>query len=126
MSKKRPRAATLADVTAALPPVEHPYREGVLSSAGRAEFVDDRGQRWRKVRGPLHPRLAKRLLSTADEVIIGVGAGFDYRHIAPADRADTWQAVKDRLEDAGESPTYRPFEFASADGRTLLYLDECC
>ncbi|WP_380284027.1 hypothetical protein [Kitasatospora purpeofusca] len=126
MSKKRPRAATLAEVTADLPPVEHPYREGVLSPAGRTEFVDDRGQRWRKVRGPLQPRLVKRLLTAADAVIIGVGAGFEYRHIAPEDRADTWQTVKDRLSDTGESPTYRPFEFASADGRTLLYLDECC
>ncbi|GAA1402177.1 hypothetical protein GCM10009639_45390 [Kitasatospora putterlickiae] len=126
MSKKHPRAATLADITAALPPVRYSHGVAAPSPAGRAEFVDDRGQRWRKVRGPLHPRLVKRLLATADAVIIGRNGGFAFDHITPADRPGIWPAVKDRLADLGESPAYGPFEFAAADGRTLLYLEEWC
>ncbi|MET8701289.1 hypothetical protein ABZW10_20840 [Kitasatospora sp. NPDC004723] len=126
MPRKRPRTATMAELTAGLPPVQYTYGAGVPSPGGRAEFVDDLGQRWRKVRGPLDPRLVKRLLTTADAVIVGGAGGFAFRHIAAADRADTWQAVKNRLSDTGESPTYRPFEFVSADGRTLLYLEEWC
>ncbi|MFE7562519.1 hypothetical protein [Kitasatospora sp. NPDC057500] len=126
MPKKRPRAATLAELTAGLPPVQYSFGASEPSPGGSTEFVDDEGQRWRRVRGPLHPRLVKRLLASADAVIIGSGGGTTLRRLAREDRAGTWQAVKNRLADLGESPTYRAFEFVSADRRTLLYLEEWC
>ncbi|MFI6039196.1 hypothetical protein ACIBBD_34730 [Streptomyces sp. NPDC051315] len=128
MSRKRQRTPTLAETVASLPPVQSSEGEdaqGVLSPAGREEFVDDTGQRWQKVRGPLHPRLAQRLVVQADELIIGEGGGGQFRHVPPEDRLETWHAIKHRL-DADGTPGYRPFAFSSAEGRTLLYIEEDC
>ncbi|MFJ7276794.1 hypothetical protein [Kitasatospora sp. NPDC098663] len=126
MPKKRHRAATLAEITAALPPVEYWYGEGIPSPAGRAEFTDDDGRLWQKVRGPLHRNLARRLATQADELIVGEGAGGHFRHVPPADRLAAWHEIKDRLH-GDEAPSYHPYEFASADGLlTLLYIEESC
>lgn len=125
MPKKRPHAATLAEMTAALPPLQHWYGEGAPSPAGSMEFTDDEGRRWRKVRGPLHRNLAKRLVTQADALIIGEGAGGHLRRVPPDDRLAAWREVEDRLN-ADEAPSYDPYEFASADGLTLLYVEETC
>ncbi|MFF1908586.1 hypothetical protein [Kitasatospora sp. NPDC058218] len=125
MPKKRPHAATLSEMTAALPPVQYRYGEGVPSPAGSEEFVDDKGHRWRKVRGPLHRNLTKRLATQADALIIGEGAGGHFRHVSPGDRLAVWHEIKHRLN-TDEAPSYHPYEFASADGLTLLYIEESC
>jgi hypothetical protein len=149
MSRKRKHAPALAETVAAPPPAEplespgspkssgssessessrSSEGDGLLggpSPAGREEFADDTGRRWRKVRGPLHPRLAKRLVAQADEFVIGEGGGERFRHVASGDRLPAWQAVKDRL-DSELTPSYRAFEFRSADGTTLLYIEESC
>jgi hypothetical protein len=128
MSKKRQHPPTLAETLASLPPTSgsagEDVREG-LSPAGRTEFVDDTGRLWQKVRGPLQPRLAQRLMTQADELIIGEGGGERFRHVGSDDRLATWHAIKDRLDSDG-TPSYRPFQFSSADGRTLLYIEEDC
>ena len=146
MSRKRKHTPALAETVAAPPPAEplespgsakspespespeSSEGDGLLggpSPAGREEFADDTGRRWRKVRGPLHPRLAKRLVAQADEFVIGEGGGERFRHVAAGYRLPAWRAVKDRL-DSEHTPSYRAFEFRSADGTTLLYIEESC
>ncbi|MEU9133921.1 MULTISPECIES: hypothetical protein [unclassified Kitasatospora] len=125
MPKKRPHTTTLAEMMAALPQVQYWYDEGVPSPAGSEEFVDNEGRRWRKIRGPLHRNLAKRLATQADELIIGEGAGGHFRHVPSGDRLAAWHEIKHRLN-AGETPSYHPYEFASTDGLTLLYIEESC
>ncbi len=125
MPRKRPRATTFVETMAALPQARYRYGEGVPSPAGREEFVDEEGNRWRKVRGPLHRALTKRLVTQADALIIGVGAGGRLRQVLPEDRPATWKKIKDRLH-ANEAPGYHPYEFASSDGLTLLYVEESC
>ncbi|MEV7778058.1 hypothetical protein [Kitasatospora sp. NPDC088351] len=125
MSEKRSQTTTLAEMMAALPPARDSYGRGIPSPAGREEFVDDTGQRWRKVRGPLQRNLAKRLALQADEMIIGEGGGGHFRHVPSTGRATTWHAIKNLLG-ATCTPSYRPYEFASGDGRTLLYVEESC
>ncbi|MFD5272076.1 hypothetical protein [Streptomyces sp. NPDC058335] len=128
MSRKRQHPPTLAETVASLPPVRSSEGEEVqevLSPASCKEFVDDTGRRWQKVRGPLHPRLAQRLLAQDAELIIGEGGGGQFRHVPSDDRLTTWHAIKDRL-DSDRTPSYRPFEFSSAEGRTLLYIEEDC
>ncbi|MFF9160926.1 hypothetical protein ACF081_11790 [Streptomyces longwoodensis] len=125
MPHKRPRNATLAEMVASLPPAPDPPAEGVPSPAGREEFVDDEGRLWRKVRGPLHQRLAQRLATQADALIIGEGGGGEFRHVPACDRLATWNRIKDRLM-ADCTPSYAPFEFVSAEGLTLLYVEESC
>ncbi|MBH5334762.1 hypothetical protein IHE55_08130 [Streptomyces pactum] len=125
MPNKRPRNATLAEMVASLPPAPDPPVEWVRSPAGCEEFVDDEGQLWRKVRGPLHPRLTRRLVTQADALIIGEGGGGEFRHVPAADRLATWDRIKDRLM-VDRTPGYAPYEFVSADGLTLLYIEENC
>ncbi|MGW3071869.1 MULTISPECIES: hypothetical protein [unclassified Kitasatospora] len=126
MPRKRRRPETMAEITAALPPVEYWYGEGIPSPASRTEFTDDDGRLWRKVRGPLHRNLARRLATQANVLIVGEGAGGHFRHVPAADRLAAWHEIKDRLH-ADEAPSYHPYEFASADGLlTLLYIEESC
>ncbi|MFC7220250.1 hypothetical protein ACFQLX_19080 [Streptomyces polyrhachis] len=125
MAKNRPRSVTLAEIVASLPPAPEPSVEGVLSPAGRKEFVDDTGRRWLRVRGPLDPRVARRLVARADALIVGEVGGGRLRHVPPADRETTWHRVKERP--TGDSvPGYAPYEFVSEDGMTLLYFEEGC
>ncbi|MET8572045.1 hypothetical protein [Streptomyces sp. NPDC004783] len=125
MPNKRPRNVTLAEIVASLPPAPDPPVEWVRSPAGREEFVDDEGQLWRKVRGPLHRRLTQRLATQADALIIGVAGGGEFRHVPATDRLATWNQIKDRLM-ADCTPSYAPYEFVSTDGLTLLYIEESC
>ncbi|MFD7301907.1 hypothetical protein ACFV83_13410 [Streptomyces pharetrae] len=128
MSRKRKHAPTLAETVAALPPAGHTEDtgpDGGPSPAGREEFVDDTGRRWRKVRGPLHPSLARRLVAQADEFIVGEGSGERLRHVPSGGRLPAWQAIRDRL-DSELTPGFRAFEFRSAEGTTLLYVEESC
>ncbi|MER7756060.1 hypothetical protein [Kitasatospora sp. NPDC097643] len=96
-------------------------------------FVDADGCRWRLVRGPVDPRLAKRLAAGADEMTLG---GWDRWHedfpdelmpvlLAPQEREDAWREVRDRF-DAPQPPSHQAYEFVSEDGRTLLYIDTWC
>ncbi|MFJ8540640.1 hypothetical protein ACIRFH_01235 [Streptomyces sp. NPDC093586] len=125
MPGKRPRNATLAEIVASLPPAPEPPVEWMPSPAGREEFADDEGRLWRKVRGPLHRRLARRLVTRADELIIGEGAGERFRHVPATERIAAWHQIEDRLM-AECTPSYAPYEFVSADGLTLLYIEESC
>ncbi|MEU3305268.1 hypothetical protein ABZ729_36470 [Streptomyces sp. NPDC006678] len=125
MPNKRPRNATLAEIVASLPPAPDPPVEWVRSPAGREEFVDDEGQLWRKVRGPLHRRLTQRLATQADALIIGEAGGGQFRHVPATDRLATWNKIKGRLM-ADDIPSYAPYEFVSTDGLTLLYIEESC
>lgn len=125
MSKKRLHSTTLADIVAPLPPAPGPPVEGVPSPARRDQFVDDEGQLWQKVRGPLRRRLTRRLVTHADALIIGEVGGGQFRHVSATDRLTTWRQVQDRLM-AAYRPSYTPYEFVSAEGRTLLYIEESC
>ncbi|QIJ63756.1 hypothetical protein [Streptomyces sp. JB150] len=127
-SGRREATPAPAGQVAAPPSAEPAVGDDVLggpSPAGRAEFTDDAGRRWRKVRGPLHPRLGRRLAARADAFVIGEGAGERFRHVASGDRLPAWRAIEDRL-DSPLTPSYRAFEFRSAEGMTLLYVEESC
>ncbi|MEV5316691.1 hypothetical protein AB0K92_03275 [Streptomyces sp. NPDC052687] len=129
--RREPAPAPAEEVAA--PPSAEPAEPAVSdddvlggpSPAGRDEFTDDTGRRWRKVRGPLHPRLGRRLAARADAFVIGEGAGERFRHVASGDRLPAWRAIEDRL-DSPLTPSYRAFEFRSAEGMTLLYVEESC
>jgi hypothetical protein len=128
MPKKRlPKTgkAGFAELVASLPPAETGEGSLVPSPATAGEFVDELGCRWAKSRGPLDPRLAKRLVRTADDMIIGEGAGDVLRSVPHDDREAAWADIEDRL-DSSEQRTYQAYEFASADGRTLVYFEEFC
>ncbi|MET9775658.1 hypothetical protein ABZ023_15630 [Streptomyces sp. NPDC006367] len=125
MPDKRPRKATLAEVLASLPPAPDPPVAWVPSPAGREEFADDEGRLWRKVRGPLHRRLARRLVARADVLIIGEGGGERFRPVPATERIAAWRQIEDRLL-AECTPSYVPYEFVSTDGLTLLYIEESC
>lgn len=58
-------------------------------------------------------------------MIIGTGAGTHLRPVPTADRLAAWHEIKDRL-DTDDTPSFHPYEFASTDGRTLLYVEEWC
>lgn len=96
-----------------------------LSPASSGEFMDEKGRSWTRRRGPLEPRLAKRLVRTADEMIIGEGAGEILRFVEPAHREAEWAGLKDRI-DRTDLHTYQAYEFSSPDGLTLLYFEEFC
>ncbi|MFD0256992.1 hypothetical protein ACFXKJ_39625 [Kitasatospora indigofera] len=117
-SKRRPSLAVVSgDGKGAGVPLPSP--------AGAREFVDDEGLLWRKVRGPLERRLAARMVGTADVMIIGWGAGQDLGHLEPEERAEAWAAVKNSLQ-VRAIPSFTPYEFATEDGLTLLYIEESC
>ncbi|MFJ5100502.1 hypothetical protein [Streptomyces sp. NPDC088554] len=70
-------------------------------------------------------RLAKRLVRAADVMIIGEGAS-DRLWCVPAEERDAaWAGIKDRI-DSDDLPSYRPYQFNSADGRDLLYIEQSC
>lgn len=128
MPKKRsPKTGRtgFAEVVASMPPAEADEGSLVPSPATAGEFVDERGCLWTKVRGPLDPRLARRLVRTADDMIIGEGAGDVLRSVSPDDREAAWTDLEGRL-DSPDLHTYQAYEFASADGRTLVYFEEFC
>jgi hypothetical protein len=125
MSKKHPRTRSLAEIVASLPRPREPLGGWVQSPAGRSEFVDDVGQLWQKVRGPLDRKLARRLLTHADTLIIGEGGGGRFRHVPADDRLAAWNDIEDRLS-ADTIPSYVPYQFVSAEGLTLLYIEESC
>ncbi|MER5210330.1 hypothetical protein ABT063_07065 [Streptomyces sp. NPDC002838] len=114
-----------AEVIASMQPVETGEGNLVPSPATAGEFVDEQGCLWTKSRGPLDPRSAKRLVRTADDMIIGEGAGDVLRSVPHDDRQAAWANIEDRL-DSSELHTYQAYEFASANGRTLVYFEEFC
>lgn len=70
-------------------------------------------------------RLAKRLVRTADVMIIGEGAGDRLRCVPVEERDTAWAGIKDRIGSDG-LPSYRAYQFHSADGRQLLYIEQTC
>ncbi|MFJ1751418.1 hypothetical protein [Kitasatospora sp. NPDC088134] len=125
MSKKRHRAKPFSELLISLPPAVDWYGTGLPSPAGVDEFLDGEGGRWRKVRGPFERRLAKRLLTSADVVIVGEGVGTRLRRIPLSERLEFWTQVNDRFNTA-DTPGYEPYQFVSPDGLTLLYIEENC
>ncbi|MFJ2804920.1 hypothetical protein [Kitasatospora sp. NPDC087271] len=122
---KKPQSQSFRDLVASMPPSDDWYGAGVPSPAGLDEFTDDEGQQWHKVRSRLQPRLAKRLMTTADVVIVGEGAGSRFRHVSKAERSEVWGEVGTRLH-ASVGPSYEACEFVSASGLSMLYLEESC
>ncbi|MFI8190324.1 hypothetical protein ACIF8T_16200 [Streptomyces sp. NPDC085946] len=131
MPKRRPPATGFSDVVASMtsPEGEEPaeYSDDVtgLSPAGSGELLDGKGCRWTRRRGPLDTRLARRLVRTADEMIVGEGAGEVLRSVPAGEREAEWTGLKDRLDSAGPG-SYQAHEFSAPDGRTLLYVEEFC
>ncbi|MFF2073887.1 hypothetical protein ACFVXG_03930 [Kitasatospora sp. NPDC058162] len=125
MAKKNRREPTLSEVLAGLPPSTNAPGGFIPSPADRDEFTDESGFTWQKIRGPIERRLAARLVENADVMIVGWGAGQELRHLATEERGAVWKEIKDRLR-TPNIPSYRPFEYASADGLSLLYIEENC
>ncbi|MEV5429503.1 hypothetical protein [Streptomyces sp. NPDC052701] len=130
MPKRRPPATGFADVVASVTASGAEAcgecSDGLtgLSPAGSGELVDGEGCRWTRRRGPLGPRLARRLMRTADTVIVGERAGEVLRSVPAGDRAAEWAGLKDRLD--SPEPVCQAHEFCAPDGRTLLYVEESC
>ncbi|MGC2997805.1 hypothetical protein ACPF8X_05195 [Streptomyces sp. G35A] len=126
MPKKRTPDKSFAEVMASLEPGEGADpATGRLSPASVGELVDQQGCPWTKNRGPLDVRLTRRLVSGADEMIIGEGAGEVLRPVPAEGREEAWTLIRDGL-DTPESGRYRAFDFRSEDGRVLLYVEEFC
>jgi hypothetical protein len=125
MSKKHPRTVSLATVLEFLGPADPDDGPLVLSPAGSGEIIDADGCRWAVSRGPLDVRLAKRLVRSADVMIIGESAGDHLRPVPAGERDAAWASIKGRI-DSHDLPSYQPYQFASADGRTLLYIEQTC
>ncbi|MCP3818694.1 hypothetical protein NLX86_11370 [Streptomyces sp. A3M-1-3] len=125
MSKKRPRTVSFAAVLESLGSADPDDGPDVLSPAGSGEIVDADGCRWAVSRGPLDVRLAKRLVRSADVMIVGESAGDRQRPVPARERDAAWARIKDRIDSDG-LPSYQPYEFASADGRKLLYIEQTC
>ncbi|GAA2985503.1 hypothetical protein GCM10010447_12820 [Streptomyces fulvorobeus] len=116
---------TFAAALESLEPAEPVDGPLALSPAGTGELVDADGCRWLVHRGPLDVRLAKRRVRTADVMIIGEGAGDRLRCVPPEERDAAWASIKDRIDSDG-LPSYQPYQFTSADGRELLYIEQTC
>ncbi|MBV2155019.1 hypothetical protein [Kitasatospora sp. SUK 42] len=127
-SKPRRRTGGFAEVLAALPPATGtaggPYRQYPVAAGG---FLDARGRYWRLARGPLERRLAKRLMTDADEMTLGDWGGGWHEDfpddfvpvlLTPEERPAAWQAAL--AED------HQAYEFRAEGGLTLLYLDISC
>lgn len=125
MPKKLPRTVSFAAVLETLGPADPDDGAHVLSPAGSGELVDADGCRWAVNRGPLDVRLAKRLVRSADVMIIGESAGDHLRPVPGEERDAAWAGIKDRVY-SDDRPSYRPYHFTSADGRTLLYIEQSC
>ncbi|MFV2117346.1 hypothetical protein ACE14D_02425 [Streptomyces sp. Act-28] len=126
MPKKRTPGKSFAEVVASLEPGEGSDPAiGKLSPASAGELVDPQGCLWAKSRGPLDARLARRLVSGADEMIIGEGAGEALRPVPADERQEAWNLIRDEL-DAAAPGRYQAFDFRSEDGRVLLYVEESC
>ncbi|MFE7359183.1 hypothetical protein ACFU8Q_40450 [Streptomyces sp. NPDC057543] len=126
MPKKKHRHATGRDEEPQDVEPAGMYEAGSgLSPSASGELTDGSGCRWAKKRGPLDPRLVKRLVGSADEMIVGDGAGEVLRPVAPEARQAEWVRIKDRL-DSPDLGTFQGYEFRSGEGRTLLYVEEFC
>ncbi|MEH0547485.1 hypothetical protein QA802_31700 [Streptomyces sp. B21-105] len=126
MPKKRTSDKSFAEVMASLEPGEGSEpATGQFSPASAGELVDQQGCLWRKSRGPLDARLIRRLVSSADEMIVGEGAGEVLRPVPADGREEAWTLIKDELNASG-SGRYQAFDFRSEDGRVLLYVEEFC
>lgn len=125
MPKKSPRTVSFTALLESLDPADPDDGPLVLSPAGAGELVDADGCRWTVSRGPLDARLAKRLVHSADVMIIGESAGDRLRPVPTGERDAAWAGVKDHLT-GDDLPSYRPYQFASADDRTLLYIEQSC
>jgi len=107
-------------------PVENLANE-VPDAPTLGRLVDPSGFLW-VYRQPLSDSAAGKLAGSADEMIVGDGAS---NVVVPAgDREATWASVKRLGRLPGEEPDdyleYRPHEFDSESGLTLLYLQRFC
>ncbi|TYC68616.1 hypothetical protein [Streptomyces sp. CB01881] len=132
MPKKQKRAATLAEVVAAMqsPSAEEPGGSHVLPPVAARGFTDADGCHWRLVRGPLDPRRAKRLAVGAD--VMSMGEYYDDqaqcwlpRFLAEAERPAAWLAARARFG-AADLPIHEAYEFTTDDGRVLLFIETYC
>lgn len=102
-------------------------QNGVPDAPTLGRLVDPAGFLW-VYRRPLSDAAAKKLAGAADEMIVGDGVS---NVVVPiGDRAGTWTSVSRTGRLPGEDPSddleYRPHEFDSESGLTLLYLQRFC
>ncbi|MFI9329243.1 hypothetical protein ACIGZJ_17060 [Kitasatospora sp. NPDC052868] len=132
MSKKQKRAATFAEVVAAMPsPVaEESGGSHVHPPVTAGGFTDAGGCYWRLARGPLDPRRAKRLAVDAD--MMSMGTYYDDqagrwlpRFLAVVERPTAWVEARARFG-AADLPVHEAYEFTADDGRVLLFIETYC
>ncbi|MFG2823773.1 hypothetical protein ACGFX4_30655 [Kitasatospora sp. NPDC048365] len=96
---------------------------------GVIELLDPDDNRWHFVRGPLDLRAAKRLVLTAHTVLEGYLHCPDPEHltvVADTDRRTFWQTIKRGLEDRQGEVYHVAYEFGSAEGRRMVFLNRHC
>ncbi|MFE1348585.1 hypothetical protein [Streptomyces sp. NPDC058757] len=132
MPKKQKRAATLAEMVAALPPsaTEGPCRSYVDPPVAARGFTGAEGTYWRLTRGPLDPRRAKRLATDADLMSMGIYYDDEVgrwlpRFLAEAERPAAWLEARAGLG-AAYPPAHEAYEFTADDGRVLLFIETYC
>ncbi|WP_407918247.1 hypothetical protein [Kitasatospora sp. NE20-6] len=132
MSKKQKRAATLAELVAAMPSPAVQESDGrhVHPPVTAGGFTDADGCHWRLARGPLDPRRAKRLAVDAD--MMSMGTHYDDRagrwlprFLAQAERPTAWAEARARFG-AADLPIHEAYEFTADDGRVLLLIETHC
>ncbi|MEU1124153.1 hypothetical protein ABZ371_11425 [Streptomyces sp. NPDC005899] len=131
MPKKQKRAATFAEVVAALPPATEESGGSYVGTPVTARgFTDADGCYWRLARGPLDPRRAKRLAVDAD--MMSMGTHYDHRvewclprFLPEAERPTAWLEARARFG-AADLPVHEAYEFTADDGRVLLFIETHC
>ena len=107
-------------------PVEN-LQNGFPDAPTLGRLVDPSGFLW-VYRRPLSDSAAKKLAGVADQMIVGDGASNVM--VPVVDREVIWTSVSrtGRLpgEEPGDDLEYRPHEFDSESGLTLLYLQRFC
>ncbi|MFE5512185.1 hypothetical protein ACFQ9J_16455 [Streptomyces sp. NPDC056529] len=132
MPKKQKRAATLAEMVAALPPpaAEGPCNSYVDPPVAARGFTDTDGIYWRLARGPLDPRRAERLATDADVMSLGIHYDDEVGRwlpsfLAQAERPVAWLEARVTLG-AAYPPAHEAYEFTADDGRILLFIETYC
>jgi hypothetical protein len=113
-------------------PTRHTAGVAQLSPGGAGQLTDPDGRQWTVARRRLDLRVVRRMLRRADvPVLLGEGGGFQLRWVASSERLAIWERVRDCYAGPSGSPSscaieYMGYEFATANGDQLLYLEQWC
>ena len=130
---KGERPATFQEIVNSLEP--HAVHEVWLSVVNTGVINDWAGTTWHRKGKELDMRVARRLVISADLMVLGRGGSTMLEDVPPEQRPAVWAKASRRYEGPGgkiegsewpKEPLYSAFQFVSDDGRKLLLVDESC